>query len=740
MTELTTPAAASPSAGRVARFAAAASHISFSNVSTISLTLRQEAVVVIAASIAFGAGAIALAVSSTPVYLTPDGAHAASNAFGLISSMPVAYLPGWPAILLPFLLVGLGTIVALQVAQAFVLAALFGGLYALGRQFVAPRAAFLGAVAGAMSTSVAELLGWQGAATLVGLTSTVWALVFLERWIITSRPRDAFLTGAAFAVVMASHPFMTAIAVGLLGLRWLALLYQRRRFGWRGWTATSLSGLAVAAILPGITLLLLFSRYTSSLDAPAGSALRLPETAATIAQLTWITREGPALFGLTLLLAGAALAAPLAMRSIAFGVVVVFVALPAMLSGDPSYQSRVVYLLPIVLTLGGAWLWRTIDNSLLRSRFNGMAGRAGRAASVGVFVAPLVAASLVGSLGFTTRLPAAAAFYARLEPADASLLSSLTGKGAGGTILTSWTTYRYWDGMGKSWFVEGLSKRAAIGPTDPAMSVRPAERADEAVAWQLFSAQQGMQNGSLQVGFGPGGWHADPAIAAMVGGNYVPLVYINDSVNQYGVTNGKTKPLAWKLGSDGSATGSRASGFSPLVTTTASLDRNALSLHWSRGAAAPIRDWTIYVWPQYGVHWNAVQVSGQSALITPQGGAALHSLAGWDAADPRITVSISGKSSLRYLAKDPRFDLQAIVITVPAGSSLDAVISVSGTAQAGPVETYDERSLLAQKHVTTAVVWRNTLWASRFMTSPCSAAAASDEQIQTFDVVPACRP
>ena len=678
------------------------------------------------AAVALGGAA---AGSRDLVYLTPDGSHAVTDAWGLLGLAPRTfyYLPAWPLVLLPFLLLGAGVVGAVHAGLTVVLAALFVSLYALARQFTTPRAAFVGAVAGTFSTPIGEIMGWQGFATTVGLVGTVVALVFLEQWLRHGRRRDAALTGVAYAYVIASHPFMVAVASGLIGLRWLAALYRARRISVHGTSALSLTGILPAVAAPALAVLLLYNRY-AAIEAPSGSAPRWPVFAATLAQFDWITRESMALAALVLLLTVAALLAPLAIRSVAFGVTFVFVLLPACLSGDPSYQSRVVYLVPIVLTLGGAWLWLGIEERVRIRLPHQAIARAVQAA------APPIAAVMVVSLGFAIRLPAAASYYPELRPADLRLLSSLA---AGhGTIVTSWTGNRYWDGMEKSWYAEALTNRASIGPADPAMSTRSVELIDSAAAWQFFSGQQGVQNGALQVSFGPQSWRADPAVA--VAGYYIPLVYINDGVNEYGSFSASTAPMVWTVGANGVATGRRMAGMTPVATASAVLRGNRVELQWTRGAAAA-GSWTIWIWPQYGLPWSHVQATAQTAVITPDGGAALHSPGPWIAADPEVTISVSGMASLRYVASDPRYHLQAIAITVPAGTGLAATISVSGADRPGSLQRYDERSIITSEHITNVVVWRDTGWVSRFASSACFAVGSSDAQIQIFDVAPACQ-
>jgi hypothetical protein len=563
------------------------------------------------------------------------------------------------------------------------------------------------------------------------------ALAAFELWTRRRTWRHALLVGTIFALAIAAHPFMAAVAAGLLGLRWLVSLRDGPR-GVRGWGPGSPAGLAVAAIPVLVAVVWLAGHYLA-IDPPAGLSLRPLDLATPARLLAWTTREGPALLALGLVLAVAALTAPPAQRTIAAAIVAVFVIVPAGLSGDDSYQSRVVYLLPILLSIGAATLWGAADRAVILEAIASPAQ--GPRERLRAPAAAVLVAALVVLLGFPVRLDAAVRYYAALDGQDVDLLTSL---GAGdGTIATSWTANLYWDGMAMAWYASGLTNRPAIGPTDPALSTRDFQRVEGAAAWQLFSGEAGLENGALQVAFGPAGWRADPAIAGRIGGYHIPLVYLSDTVNQYGPAGAPVAgdPLAWTVASDGTATGVRTSAGRRTVEAAVSLVGDQVLLRLARGPGDANEVWTIWIWPAYGLPWSEVEVDAEArqASFAPLGSVAVRSPETWLAADPRVRVVVAEPASITYAERESRWGLQALAITIPAGSDLEATITVSGLPAAGPVTRYDERSLIADHGITSAVVWRDTGWADRFLASSCFVPGPASTNIATFDVLPACR-
>ena len=695
--------------------------------------ISGERLIVGLGSLTFAVGVIWIASHSAAVYLAPDGAHAITDAWALIGRAPRTfyYLPAWPALLLPALLLGIAPVAAVQVGLAVATGLLFAASYALVRTFASARAALVGAASATGSTAVGELLGWQGGTTLIALIAIIVALVAFERWAAARRWSDALSVGLGLALAVAAEPFMALAGAGLLGLRWLVEM-RRTPATRRGCGATALPGMALAGVPVFLTSVALLDRYFA-ISAPVGSVLRLPDFSSTIDLVAWATRETPALLVVFVLVLGAALTTPGSMRVVAGAVAAVFVLLPACLSGDASYQERVAYLLPIPFALGAGMLWDRLDR-----RAEWPAPPRTRSVDLGSLAAPLVAAVVLVTMAFPTRLSTAAAYYSTLQPPDVRLLASLAG--TRGTVATSWQGNHYWYGLVNSWYVEGLSNRPAIGPTDPALSTRAIERTDAADAWQLFSGEQGMENGALQVAFGPAGWRADPAIAARLFGYYIPIVYVSNSANEYGSiapSPGSPASLRWSVAGD-EATGEMLDNAARILRTSATLSGDTVSLSWFRQPGSPQTAWTLWMWPAYGVPWRTVTGSGQSIEISPDGTAAYRDAQAWDALDPRLRVSVSGDARLQYEANEPGPQVQAIRISVPAGSDLHLDVSVSGAAPSAGVQSYQGPSLIAEDRITTVAVWRDTGWVDRFTLSPCFSPGVADDNIATFSVTATC--
>jgi hypothetical protein len=101
-------------------------------------------------------------------------------------------------------------------------------------------------------------------------------------------------------------------------------------------------------------------------------------------------------------------------------------------------------------------------------------------------------------------------------------------------------------------------------------------------------------------------------------------------------------------------------------------------------------------------------------------------------------VTVGGEARLRYEASEPRFRVQALAITVPAGADLELAVTVTGTSPPGSISKYDERSIIAEQRIGSALVWRDTGWVDRFGSSRCWLESRANEKIVIFDVVPRC--
>ncbi len=693
---------------------------------------RRELTRLALGSVAVGSVIVFAASRLVPIYLSVDGAHAVTDARALLglAPRPPFYLPGFPAILLPFDRLGIDAAQSVAFGLALASAALFAALYLLAREGSTWRAAAFGALVGIGCSPVGEVLGWQGGATLLALAAATASFAAFMRWARLGGHVRAGAVGVAIAVALATHPFVGAVAGLVLLVQWLSHLARVRLWTVRGSGPEGLTGIAIAVAPALITLVLLLGSYLS-IEAPVGATLRVPDLAAPVNVFLWATRETPALTALTLGCWVAALLRAGTGRSIVWTITLVFVLLPAILSGDASYQTRVAYLLPPVLAIGASALWSAAESVVSVSE-RAAQSRVGRWGTVG---SPVILGILVLALGLPQRLVAAVPYYSTLTAHDSATIQSIAGRP--GTVLAGWTQNRYWDGLLDGWYVEGLANRPAMGPTDPALTTRTSERTLAADAWELFSGEAGIEDGALQVAFGPPGWRADPAIAARIGGTYVPLIFAADASNDYGPSAAGGPALAWTVAPDG-ATGVRNDNQgNPSFEVSARLDGATARLEWRRDAStAP---WTIWLWPAYGLPWRDVSLAGTTAIMQPYSSQAFRDGEAYRKADPWISLHVGGGGpTLEYLPHDPRYGVQAMVIHVPADAGLSLSIEVIGAQQAGATKTYAERALIAAHDLRDVLVWQDSGWADRFVSSACYAIREETGRLAIFGVTPAC--
>jgi hypothetical protein len=695
------------------------------------LTSRHERVAAILAAIAYGLGMVFIAGRLVPVFLSVDGAHAVTDARGLLGLAPRApyYLPAFPGLLVPLDRLGVDVRVNVAFVLAFTSTLLFVSLYWLARTGSSAHGAMFGAIVAGGSASLSELLAWQGGATLLALVATTSALTAYIRWENRQRLRDAAVVGACMIAAEASHPFMAAMGACVLGVMWLTTVLRLRRVSVSGRGPTGLPGIILAAFGPIVAMGVLAPSYLS-IDAPSGSFLRIPDLTTPMNVLVWITRESPALTVLTAAFGLVALAHRGPVRPAAAATLLTFVCLPALLAGDASYQTRVVYLLPPIVGVGAAFFWDSIEAVWIRASSESRFRRYPR------LVAAVAAAFWIAALSFPLRLVVAVPYYSTLGSADYQLVETLAG--SPGTVAAGWMGNQYWDGMLNAWYIEGITNRPSIGPTDPALTTRQSERDSSARAWQLFSGASGMENGSLQLSFGPPAWRADPAIAARINGSYLPLVFVSDTSNDYGSGGSTAPPIDWTVTGASAIAARRDGSGRSLFTVEASLADHTATLVWHRSSTGSTSSWTIWVWPAYGLPWRGVVATPTTVDVGPHSYEAYRDPVAFDTTNPRVRFTVSGGATMTYYDADPRYGVQAIAIHVPAGDGLDLAVDVSGTQAAGTVADFSQEQLLKGDNVRTVVVWRNSGWVDRFSSSQCFTRQESDESVVVFKVQPDC--
>lgn len=661
--------------------------------------------------------------TSVSLHLTPDAAHALADADALVGQgvRPPGYLPGFPLVVALSRAITNSDVGAVHVALALALAALGGGLYAVARRFAAPRGAFVGAGAGMTVPVVAEALGWSGGATILATAAGAAALAAHETWIARPSLARAMATGLLLGVAALSHPFVPLVTLVLLGARWLSLLAGRRRITLLGRDPLSVSGLAAAAAPLVVAGAILASR-AGQIGAPPGTGLRVPDPAASLAVFAWATRESELLALLVIAALGGALSGPAGARVIGGGVALGLVLVPAVLEADPSYQTRIAYFLPLLVAPGIARLYHAVDQRLRCPSWPSVSGRV----AVALLPVALVAAST--TLGFTERMAASARFYQRIEAADLPVFERLR-ESPGGLVATSWPGNAYGDGLPVSWLVEGLADRAAAGPVDPVLTTRPEQAGRSAEIQRLFAGATVLENGGLQVAFGPDRARADPAVLSNFAGFFQPLLYVNSVVNGYPAD----PPVRWvhAVAPDGATSRGYDRSGRVVIGMHTTLRGDAVRLVLDTGPTSG--SGSLWVWPAYGIDWTEISPSGSTIAFTarPVGGGSASTRA-----STRVEVTVE-RARVRYHARETRFDVEALEI-VPDGASFEVRVRVPGGASA-PNRVYDERTILRGQDVRQVLVWRSSGWLERFDNSGCYRRSADSPGLVLYDVVAACR-
>jgi hypothetical protein len=182
----------------------------------------------------------------------------------------------------------------------------------------------------------------------------------------------------------------------------------------------------------------------------------------------------------------------------------------------------------------------------------------------------------------------------------------------------------------------------------------------------------------------------------------------------------------------------RGASGQPFLGTSVQLEGSHVRIAWTREQASAGDPWTIWVWPAYGLPWRDVRASATTVEFGPYGTEAYRDAAAFDALNPRVELHVEGGASVQYFANDPRYRIQAIAINVPPSMDLDLRVDVAGMEQAGPTRVYNERDLIAQYSVRTALVWRDSGWSDRFSTSSCFMPSSAADRIATFEVRGTC--
>src|SRR5207245_5955692 len=156
-----------------------------------------------------------------------------------------------------------------QLSMAIAIFLLPVSLFLMLRQWLPVVPSLTAASVAALTPMTADLVGWGGGATFIGLDMMVLAIATMEAWLREKGKQGPYVGVFAGLTVMA-HPFMAAGMFLVLIVRWTEHAVSRRRFS-ADWSALGLRG-----------LISFFVVVTLMFGTAAGVYLRLPRPAGSV--------------------------------------------------------------------------------------------------------------------------------------------------------------------------------------------------------------------------------------------------------------------------------------------------------------------------------------------------------------------------------------------------------------------------------------------------------------------------
>lgn len=157
------------------------------------------------------------------------------------------------------------------------------------------------------------------------------------------------------------------------------------------------------------------------------------------------------------------------------------------LKGDPSYQSRFMYLVPVLIAF--------LSADAIIPGLRKIAERLGRSESLFTAISLTALLLMLFQVGFSVRLTTAIRYYQRIEPDDLVLLEGLPA--SNGVVGSS-----HWSSSTAeptNWFVNAAASREAWSPIGPWLSTIQEEAMAGQQMQRLFAGQVGIENEALQV-------------------------------------------------------------------------------------------------------------------------------------------------------------------------------------------------------------------------------------------------
>jgi hypothetical protein len=655
-------------------------------------------------SIVFALTALTFAVVSWTggFWLPLDAAHFSAEAEWLRGNrdvLPNIHPPLFPGlVLLADLVVGWRDAVLMAMSLAFALYVV--AVYALLRRWHRRSFAWFGAVLAATSPVLAEILGWGGGANLLGFAALIGACAAAERW--TETGRGALVSGVLCGCAGASHPLAGVLAlVMVIGIVAAKSVFARR-IPPRSLRAALLFGLGGLPFVAGA------GYYYLSVSSPSQTTFGLPDLGVTLDMFDWAGREHVIITLIQL----CALVWPFVARGqrsrptgLVFAAVILL--LTATLKGDPSYQSRVMYLLPVLVGIAAADIG-SIAVHRSRVALQGRRTRSGALAAVAVI-------AVLFQVAFVTRLRDANDYYRRLTIDDVTLLQQIDDE-TGGIIASSHWAHSTAEPTG--WFVNAAAKRRAVSPIGPWLSTDPSETREGAAMQRLFAGQVGIErNGlqvaasasarglySLQIAIGRHDWF-EPVIVLDSARSRFPFTVVSASTRLAG--DGIVLTL---VGPDPDA---------DIIELIATIDTSGVVVRGTPG-------------PEVGGDWHVVFSWAPNTFgsVTPL-----------DATTAEFELEVGRSDARGLLSVDA--DVPVRMTSYPTGLPVDldvidpSVLSVSWefderSMPTSEPTTFEESAILDEYEIDHVVVWNNTGLIQRFAES-CFRQVATGPTITVFD-------
>lgn len=649
----------------------------------------------------------------TDLYLPLDAAHYLAEAEQLAGRTDVlsfGHPPAFSALVVAADAVG-SRYDAVLVAMAVSLAVFGAACYWLFRQWCRPGPSAVGALVAALLPIQAEILGWGGGANLVGLGLAVAAMAATEAWVRSHRAWG-WVVGLLVGATFAAHPFALAVALFVCGGRVVVDIAGRRRVDLRSWAPNGVLGWISVAIasIPGV---LVSWTYYTGVQEPGTVSLGAPTLRSLSDLLAWVGRENVAFLAAQV----AALALPLFLRrrppfamTALISAVVLFVTV--LVRADASYQSRVMYLLPVLVGAGVA-----IFGPVASKWF---AAASGWSPSITGVVASVALVAVVAQLGFVARLKVALEYYGRIGLDDLPALESL--EGSDGVVAASWFGQSYAEPT--NWFANGVSRRVSWAPIGPWLSTFEEERQAGAALQRFFAGQVGLDNGTVQVaatGTASGSYALQIGIHAR---DFVfPVALLDQArtrlpfpiVSASARLDGQTIVLALG-GGDGERAELRVTIDAATVTMEGSVD------------ASDAGSWHLVFSPPPGLPWST-QLLGGGAARSRQ------FVSGVDL-EATMTLTAAERPGIsRAYGPGQPVDFDALQAQAVSWQWLS---SSRGLPAPGPTTTFDEVSIAGSWDLTDIVVWRNTGISDRFE-GPCYRRLAGSDDLVVFHMTKGCR-